>query len=176
MEIITEKNNLKISHDKADPLKKWGFFSKAAASEANCSKTVKPLDLARKKIYLKIPAEKNSIHPDFNAELELSVRLPETAERRVPVNSVAIFRGFGMVVKYLQLRAPSDGVGFNAVIKGGTIGSSRKNDGPGNSFAPLNLRHIIHGRGYSRYGYKKGTAGNLKKFWDSVSDEVFKTH
>jgi hypothetical protein len=179
--VVAERNGEIIFDKLADPEVAWKPFIMARQAATTGAKAKSANQVAEASLNFPVPHRElptDEKHPSFDAKLLLRVaRGDKELVEHEKANYVAVFRGFEMVVKYVQVRKPLDDLPlFGVLMAGGAAGNS-DDDKRADHFFRAAEPPLHNEWEYSeavKNSYKKGSKQALQRLWASLSDETFK--
>jgi len=139
-----------------------------------------PGDVADREIPLRIPAHKEDVMdpmPATEARALLRVRLAESGDSEERINTVALQRGTGMVVRYETVgQAPPSGQTFHAVLLAGSAHGDSVSDRAAERFLraaePVAHERWTHETERIADEYRRGAGKALTDFRRAIADAI----
>lgn len=164
----------------AEPRKHWAHFIRAMNDTATGQTAEQPEEVAETEVSFRVPNRKEDPkHAAFDTELSLCLtREPASSKDSLPeTGTIALIRGFGMVVKYFKpANTPLTTDPFCGVLLAGEA----KKSGPKSSEAEEFFRSSepplhdawLHDTDAVRENYDQGAGVAFRSLWSEVSKKV----
>lgn len=182
VEVRVIKDGSVLETYEAEPEKRWSHFIRSLNAPKTGETAEKQDEVAELPVSFRIP-ERNEDpkHKAFDTELRLRVtREPPSSKENMPeLGSVALIRGFGMVVKYYR---PSNTPLSSDPYCGVLLAGEAANQGTGASDAEEFFRSSepplhdawLHDMDAVRENYSAGAGVAFKTLWSEASEKVVK--
>jgi hypothetical protein len=181
IEAVIEENGVLIYRKEADPYKNWAPFIRAREKEITVKTAKEPGDIAGTKLSFKVPKsnDPDNEHKQFDTDLTLKViRTDESMANHEKCNSIAVFRGANIIVKYTKARRrPLDGKPFFGVLMAGNTAGDSIEYGHAETFFRSSEPPLHDNWEYSetiKSDYAIGGKTRIEELWRGLSDEVLK--
>jgi hypothetical protein len=181
VEVSIEVNGKQTFTKKANPHPEWDPFIRAKDSPTTGATASTELEISETSIPFRVPARELPVaqaHPEITAELQLRVtRGDDSLAEHERANSVAVFRGAGMVVRYApSKRKPLDNKPFFGVLYAGRAIGLGQDHSKAEEFFRASEPPLHDNWEYSeavKHAYKTGAKLRLSNLWTTLQEKVF---
>lgn len=175
--VAQDSKNAIVFSEKVNPSLEWSPFIDTLNAPTPLKHAKEVDDVAKSEIQFTVPARISTPkHEEFKDQLELrALKAKIDLENHEVVNTVAVIRGAGMVVKYHPLPKPLDGFPIFGVLTAGSYLRSGSRAANSEEFF-RSSEPVLHDKweltDSIRENYKPGAGARLKSLWHELADNV----